>query len=886
MTTLSDESQNTGAIGDLQAGIADALGPSTARGWVPTPWYLTSASDLPSNVIDRPHLRARVDESLDIANVILIVAPPGFGKSVLLTSWAARATSTVAWLTLEPTPHDDPVAVLMGIVAALERALHPGRASILTTRRTTSPHTTDITGLMTTVAELLTSAPSPVTMVIDDAQHAPSAVGSVISALTRVSASRLRVICAGTAGFETGFSRLMMAHPGILMDARELAMTVPEIIATAHLRNPDHTIDADAATAVVRETGGWPAAVALRLLPGDTPSARIHPPERLPDYIREVVLPSLRPPLRQFVLDATTSLTLGPGLAAALTDDPSSSRLLDECAANGIFLDRFVDDSGAIMYRWHDLFARACRTLVRRTDPAHAQRLHARAARYLLHRHAAEALTHASFTEDATLIREMICASWLQLLVEQDARTLHEVCVSAPDTLQEDPTITLIRATCIRLLGDGDNARLVAARAFAHQDESAQWSRTQPFAQILLADGEDSLLAAVTAALHALTVGDSTSTLHPYQVFIAGWGMMRTRQRPQEAIRLLRAAVDEATRTRRTVLANRAQSNLLFALVYGGHLTAGHALITGTPLSQETVDDWYRYDGGIGMFAHAFLAYWRADRPLADRLLTELSAGTSGEQSYPALARLYLVLIISAGHHPAAIRTANALLTGISSENRHGVPWATYRALAQAALHAGLHAHADAVAIVQQFREQRNVPLVRAFGADIARQAGRGDLAMELLSGLTATERRVSYVAASAETTAALVAWADGDAARARLRLRRAIAAAAPEGILWPFLSAGEEIRPLLDDAASSSTPHTDFIAHLLTRLLNTSSRIVGEPLSPREQEVYGYLGTTMTAEEIAAALFVSTNTVRSHQRSIYRKLGVTSRRDAVRLRL
>lgn len=41
-----------------------------------------------------------------------------------------------------------------------------------------------------------------------------------------------------------------------------------------------------------------------------------------------------------------------------------------------------------------------------------------------------------------------------------------------------------------------------------------------------------------------------------------------------------------------------------------------------------------------------------------------------------------------------------------------------------------------------------------------------------------------------------------------------------------------------------------------------------------------------MTAEEIPAALFVSVNTVRTHQRSIYRKLGVNSRRDAIKIRM
>ena len=54
------------------------------------------------------------------------------------------------------------------------------------------------------------------------------------------------------------------------------------------------------------------------------------------------------------------------------------------------------------------------------------------------------------------------------------------------------------------------------------------------------------------------------------------------------------------------------------------------------------------------------------------------------------------------------------------------------------------------------------------------------------------------------------------------------------------------------------------------------------EPLSARERTVLSYLETMLSTEEIAAELFVSANTVKSHSKSIYRKLGVTRRRQAV----
>ena len=54
------------------------------------------------------------------------------------------------------------------------------------------------------------------------------------------------------------------------------------------------------------------------------------------------------------------------------------------------------------------------------------------------------------------------------------------------------------------------------------------------------------------------------------------------------------------------------------------------------------------------------------------------------------------------------------------------------------------------------------------------------------------------------------------------------------------------------------------------------------DELSERELEVLRYLPTMLTASEIAAELYVSVNTIKAHMRSIYAKLGVSRRQDAV----
>ena len=64
---------------------------------------------------------------------------------------------------------------------------------------------------------------------------------------------------------------------------------------------------------------------------------------------------------------------------------------------------------------------------------------------------------------------------------------------------------------------------------------------------------------------------------------------------------------------------------------------------------------------------------------------------------------------------------------------------------------------------------------------------------------------------------------------------------------------------------------------------LSTQQSAIVEPLSERELEVLKLLGTELSGPEIADRLSVSLNTVRTHTKNIYSKLGVSSRRAAIR---
>ena len=132
----------------------------------------------------------------------------------------------------------------------------------------------------------------------------------------------------------------------------------------------------------------------------------------------------------------------------------------------------------------------------------------------------------------------------------------------------------------------------------------------------------------------------------------------------------------------------------------------------------------------------------------------------------------------------------------------------------------------------------------------------------------------------------ALRATGNSDAALAALE--GALARAEPEGIRRPFLSAGRGMRDLLAEHLRKAVSHRWFASELLRNLDGSNgSRLLPaellEPLSVREGEVLRFLPTMMSNSDIASELFVSVNTVKTHVKSIYRKLDVTRRQDAVR---
>jgi LuxR family transcriptional regulator, maltose regulon positive regulatory protein len=114
--------------------------------------------------------------------------------------------------------------------------------------------------------------------------------------------------------------------------------------------------------------------------------------------------------------------------------------------------------------------------------------------------------------------------------------------------------------------------------------------------------------------------------------------------------------------------------------------------------------------------------------------------------------------------------------------------------------------------------------------------------------------------------------------------VERALEIAAADGYRRPFSEGGAAVRRLLERHETLPTAHAPLVAELVHALEPAAGRTLGllEPLSERERDVLRLLPTLLPHTEIAGELFVSVNTVKTHVKSIYRKLDVSSRREAV----
>ncbi|AXI89409.1 helix-turn-helix transcriptional regulator, partial [Streptomyces sp. ETH9427] len=169
----------------------------------------------------------------------------------------------------------------------------------------------------------------------------------------------------------------------------------------------------------------------------------------------------------------------------------------------------------------------------------------------------------------------------------------------------------------------------------------------------------------------------------------------------------------------------------------------------------------------------------------------------------------------------------------------------------------------------------RDQPACVVGAARVLLAAGQPEAAVRLLDRAAVDEHAGPAVTVRAALVRARAADRAGDASAARRLVAHAVAEAHREGLRRPLAEAGSWIRPYLTPTPRHRRP--------------SPPRPTGSPpppveeLSGRERDVVRRLALAMSTEEIAADLYVSVNTVKTHLKNAYRKLSVGRRSEAVR---
>jgi len=854
----------------------------------------------PFALVERPRLAERIARPREA--VTLVCGPAGSGKTALLSSVLGHdPEQRVAWVSLEPD--DDSPARLWSTV--LTSLTHAGAAPEGSALAALAPPVRDSRhAFMPLLVNALAELPEPVVLVLDDVHLVRSKECLAdLSFLVLHAPERFRLVLGARADPALPLHVLRVRGGLVEVRAADLAFTQDEAAALFAAHGLE--LAGELVAALVARTEGWGAGLRLaahslqgRDDPGRFVTEFAGDDRVVGDYLLAEVLDRQPPRLRSFLLKTSIVDRVCGDLAATLTGQRASGDILAELErTNGFVLGV---DSRREWFRYHVLFAKLLRTRAARELPKELPALHDRAARwYADHGLGSQALRHAVEGEQWDLAVELVAEHWFDLLVHGHGTAIRTLVDVLPaDRQQHDAEVAAALACAAFEVGDAHAGARHLAHATAAEEALPAERRRRYLETLALArlyrarvtgdfeaalDAADELLA--RAAQHGdWSDGARQALAHALLGRAALWAHQFERARSE-----LAEAVARATTTGLDHVAVSAQSALgLLDVLERGPEGAGtaHAAVAlaerrgwGTILETATAH--------AALAAAAFFDLRpRAAQEHLDRAREALRHGRSRHVEF-VIDHLAARMAGGAGQPGEGLR----ILDAYEVTHRAGEPSSFERA-SLASLRARLLAdQGELEAAERELDAVRGQPClhVEVTAARLRLAAGDADGALAILEAAQPSSFRHVHAVRPLEHAVleAVARETAGEPGRAGAALERALELAERTGHRWTFLEGGRRVETLLRRQIRNGTAHRAIAGELLAAFEDRDQerRPVApllEPLSERECAILRYLPTTLSNREIAAELFVTTNTVKTHLRSIYRKLDVAKRREAV----
>ncbi|EXF25906.1 hypothetical protein BG28_10380 [Nesterenkonia sp. AN1] len=825
-------------------------------------------------------MSAAIEAAVSGHRISVISAPSGHGKTRAAAEWAALQPRPVAWLCLGPTD-DDPAVLTSGVVTAL-RGLLPAQQELGEALGRLDPGA-EVNRLYNQICRTFEQARAVCVLVVDDAQRAAGQLGAgLLGMLLDEAPESLRLVFLGTTPIEGWLAKQLLEGSAVQLSAQDLAFDRSET--EGLLKRFGGRLDA---REVLEDTQGWPIAVQVAALASQRPpGAQDSLEDLLRSYVQTQILDGLGDSLAVFVLTTTACTELTAGLATAMSGRQEAAAVLEELVDRGIFLSRHCGSDETPVYRWHPIFARQCTQILLRQDPTALNLIHRRAGEYLCSTEPMRALRHFEAAHDHDRAMEVLVENWLELIIGDHAAQVATFCAVLPRRLSGAAAAQLILACAEEAIGEHQEAR---ARFHRVLDSLPDHPRGQEVgsilrvARLLLTDDPKAALEA-TRDVHArlAVAGEYEGRERVAVLFLLTWTELRLRLHPASAPEIMSAAAREWAAMHETHLERSALGSLAMIHLCDGRNSRARRILreVDAPL-QASAATLTAYAGSALGTASGLLAYWSADFENAAAWFGRILEAGDLPVPLGGAVRAFLAFSAAGARDPALCRRAATELEAVSPEEVQGAQWPIFRDAAHAVLAEAAGHRPRALALVARHSESADLPMIGVVLAGILRRAGDPAGAFRLLSRHRAF-MGVSYVAISARISAALVHRMHGEPEVAHEYCEYALDIAEREDMRAPFCDGDLKLRLLLTEHLTRRTSHEAFIAGALTA--EQSSQGLLAALSGREVEVYRLLQTSMTIQEIAEALTVSVNTVKTHQRAIHRKLGVRTRREAQQL--
>ncbi|TCC63246.1 tetratricopeptide repeat protein [Kribbella pittospori] len=857
---------------------------------------LESKLYLPRNrqaLVPRERLAERLRRG-DGVRLTLVSAPAGFGKTTLLSALAADRT---AWVSLEESDRHA-TTFWTYVLTALERAAPGvGEGALGLLQSGQAPIESVLAGVLNELSVL----PDDVDLVLDDYHLAdgPEIQPGMVFLVEHLP-PQVQLLISTRADPALPLARLRARGELVEIRAADLRFTVDE--ATAYLNDVTGLdLDATAIATLEGRTEGWIAALrlaALSLQGRDDATAFIEgfagDDRYVVDYLLDEVLDRQPDDVRRFLLETSIADRLTGPLCDAVTGRSGGKAMLEALERQNLFLVPLDDHRR--WYRYHHLFGDVLRTHLTE-ERGDVGELHRRASRwYEKAGESVAAVRHALAAGDAERAADLVELAVPALRRERQEPTLRRWLDDIPNAVvQKRPVLAV-----------GFVGALMACNEFdgvGQRIDDVERVLAGPADALVVVDRGE--LARLPGAIEtyraalALAGGDPAATIEH-----AGGAI----DRAAEGDHLTTAAASalaglanwaggdlEAAHDGYTTAARDLQRVGYIADVLGCSITLADIETTQGRLRQAQSTFERALDLGEGLRGTADmyvglsrLALERNDLDAASNYLrrAEDLGPAAGLPQNPYRWRVAMARLREAEGDLTGARdqldAAERVYVGDFSPNVR--PIAAHRArllVAQGHLSGardwvrqqGLSADDD----LSYLREFEHVTLARIL---LAEQV-RGD-AIRLLERLQAAAEAGGRTGTVIEILV-LRALARGDVDP----LDRALTLAEPEGYVRAFIAEGPPMASMLA-ALAQRRPYPRMLLDAVRRPTVQTPKPAGDqalvdPLSDRELDVLRLLAGDLDGPSIARQLVVSLNTVRTHTKHIYAKLGVTNRRSAVR---